>query len=184
MHQPLTKKRYVPSINNIGLWTLVIIIYAFYIWGHNPVSNICYALSDQYTPGVYRYFVLLAGKILLVTFIIGLVWVLSRSSQKLIKSSAWLLFATCLFFSYESLVIIAIEYVHFIQYCVLTVMLCKIFTTRQYIAILLALLAGFLDEVYQAYPSNPLNWRDIMLNVTGVLWGWLLFWTLQDAGGG
>lgn len=101
----------------------------------------------------------------------------------MLKTAAWLLFGACLFFSYESMVKIAIEYVHFVQYGILTVLFCKIFVSRQYVAILLALLAGFLDEVYQAYPGNPLNWRDILLNVTGVIWGWLLYWTLKDAAG-
>ena len=180
MYLALTKKRHHPSMRNTGLWALVIFIYAFYIWGHIPISNVCYALSDQYTPNLYRHYVLLTGKVLLIAFIAGLVWLLAKTSQKLLKTAVWLLFATGLIFSYEDLVKIAIEYVHFIQYCVLTILLCKIFVKRQYAAILIALLAGFLDEVYQAYPTDPLNWRDIMLNVTGVIWGWLLFWTLQD----
>ena len=180
MHLPFTLKHHSKSHRKSGLWALVIFIYAFYIWGHIPISNVCYALSDQYTPSVYRYYVQLTGQVLLIAYITGLVWLLARSSQKLLKTIVWLVFATALVLSYESLVKIAIEYVHFIQYCVFTILLCKIFAKRQYVAILLALLAGFVDEVYQAYPAEPLNWRDIMLNVTGVVWGWLMFWTLQD----
>lgn len=76
---------------------------------------------------------------------------------------------------------ISIEYIHFIQYCILTVLLCNIISSRIYIAILIGILAGFLDELYQAYPTEHFNWRDTILNVTGVIWGWLLYWTLLDA---
>lgn len=38
-----------------------------------------------------------------------------------------------------------------------------------------------MDETYQAYPAEPMNWRDTLLNVTGVIWGYLLYWTLQDS---
>lgn len=167
-------------IRTLYLWASVIILYAFYIWGHIPVSNVCYALSDQYTPGVYRYYVLLTGKILLIAFITSLIYLLLKTRQKLIKTFAWIIFAGVLFFYYADLVKISIEYVHFIQYCLLTILLCKIYAQKLYLAIFLALLAGLMDEAYQAYPKGPMNWRDTMLNVTGVIWGSLLYWTLRD----
>ncbi len=58
------------------------------------------------------------------------------------------------------------------------ILLCKIYAKNLTIAILLALFAGLMDEVYQAYPKGPMNWRDAMLNVTGVIWGDLLYWTI------
>ncbi|NOQ12866.1 MAG: hypothetical protein GQ583_00090 [Methyloprofundus sp.] len=158
----------------------MIILYAFYIWGHIPVSNICYALSDQYTPRVYRDSVILAGKILLVFFIAGTVYLVAKSQQKLLNTLLWILFSLALFFSYESMVKISIEYIHFIQYCSLTIIFCYIFPERLTIAVFLALFAGLMDEVYQAYPAEPMNWRDTLLNVTGVIWGILLYWTQQD----
>ena len=166
------------TIRTIYLWASVAILYAFFIWGHIPVSNVCYALSDQYTPSVYRYYVLLTGKILLGIFITSLVYLIVKSQQKLFKTIAWTLFAAVLFFYYADLVKISIEYVHFIQYCLLTILLCKIYSKKLTIAILLALFAGLMDEVYQAYPKGPMNWRDTMLNVTGVIWGGLLYWTM------
>ena len=169
------------TIRTINLWASVVILYAFFIWGHIPVSDVCYALSDQYTPSVYRYYVLLTGKLLLGIFITSLVYLIVKSQQKLFKTIAWLLFASVLFFSYADLVKISIEYVHFIQYCLLTILLCKIYSNKLTIAILLALFAGLMDEVYQAYPKGPMNWRDAMLNVTGVIWGALLYWTLLDS---
>ncbi|MBT3811825.1 MAG: VanZ family protein [Gammaproteobacteria bacterium] len=169
------------ALRIVYLWASVIILYAFYIWGHIPVSNVCYALSDQYTPAVYRYYVLLAGKVLFACFLMSLVYLLAKSQQKLNKTIAWTLFAGVLFFYYADLVKISIEYVHFIQYCLLTILLCKIYAKKSYLAIFLALFAGLMDEVYQAYPKGPINWRDTLLNVTGVIWGGLLYWTMLDA---
>lgn len=51
------------NVRLIYLWTSVTILYAFYIWGHIPISSTCYALSDQHTPAIYHYYVLLAGKV-------------------------------------------------------------------------------------------------------------------------
>ena len=169
------------SIRTFYLWASVVILYAFFIWGHIPVSNVCYALSDQYTPGVYRYYVLLTGKVVLVAFIIGLIYLLLKGQQKLFKTLAWAVFAGVLFVYYADLVKISIEYVHFIQYCLLTILLCKIYPKKLYLAIFLALFAGLVDEVYQAFPKEPMNWRDTLLNVTGVIWGGLLYWTMLDA---
>jgi len=163
------------------LWACIVILYAFYIWGHIPVSDVCYALRDKYSVSVYRYYILLTGKILLGIFIAATLYLIAKSQQKLLKSIVWGIFSIALFFSYDALVKISIEYIHFIQYCGLTVLLCNIFTKRLYIAILLALFLGLMDEVYQAYPAGPMNWRDTMLNVTGVIWGSILYWTLQDA---
>ncbi|WP_428356850.1 VanZ family protein [Methyloprofundus sp.] len=161
------------------LWAFVAMLYAFYIWGHIPVSNVCYALSDQYTPGVYRHYVLLAGKVLLVAFISWLIYLLLKAQQRLLKSIAWIMFASMLFFYYVDLVKISIEYVHFVQYCLLTILLCMIYAKKVYLAIVLALVAGLLDEVYQALPKDPMNWRDTLLNVVGVIWGGLLYWTMH-----
>lgn len=161
------------------LWACVIFLYAFYIWGHIPVSEICYALRDAYTLKIYTYYVLLTGKVLLGIFMTGTVYFIAKSRQKLLKSIAWTLFTVTLFFSYEALVKIPIEYAHFIQYCGLTLLLCTIFSKRLAVAILLALFAGLMDEVYQAYPTEPINWRDTLLNVTGVIWGRLVYWTLR-----
>lgn len=166
---------------NISLWSAVIVLYSFYIWGHIPVSNVCYALSDQYTPKVYRYYILLTGKILLGFFIFSTCYLIIKSRQRLLKATVWILFSLALFLSYDLLVKISIEYIHFIQYCGLTILLCNIFNRKLAIAIVLALFAGLMDEVYQAYPADPMNWRDTMLNVTGVIWGSLLYWTVQDA---
>ncbi len=178
---PLSFARNPESIRNVYLWASVVTLYAFYIWGHIPVSNTCYALSDQYTPSVYRYYVLLTGKVLLGIFITGLIYLLIKSQKKLLKTIAWALFAGILFYYYTDLVKISIEYVHFVQYCLLTILLCKIYADKLIIAILLALFAGLMDEAYQAYPKGPMNWRDTLLNVTGVAWGGLLYWTLQDS---
>jgi len=164
----------------IYLWASVVILYAFFIWGHIPVSNVCYALSDQHTPAVYRYYVLLTGKVILVAFITGLIYLLIKGQQKLLKTITWALFASVLFFYYADLVKISIEYVHFIQYCLLTLLLCKIYSKKLVIAFSLALFAGLMDEVYQAYPKGPMNWRDTMLNVTGVILGGLLYWTMLN----
>jgi len=169
------------TTSNFYLWTAVIILYSFFIWGHIPVSNICYALSDQYSPSVYRHYVLLTGKILLVFFIFIIGYLIIKSQQRLLKLTVWILFSLALFLSYNLLVKISIEYIHFIQYCGLTLLFCNIFPKHLTVAILLALLAGLMDEVFQAYPADPMNWRDTMLNVTGVTWGYLLYWTLQDA---
>lgn len=165
----------------LSLWALALSLYAFYIWGHIPISNICYALSDQYTPAVYRHYVLLTGKALLGIIILMTCFLIINCRQKVLKASVWGLFSLALFFSYDSLVKISIEYIHFIQYCGLSLVLCYIFPKRLVIAFLLALFAGLMDEVYQAYPKDPMNWRDTLLNVTGVIWGGLIYWTLQDS---
>lgn len=70
----------------------VAILYAFYLWGHIPVSNICYALSDQYTPEVYRHYVVFIGKGLLLIYLAGLAWLLRKTRHTLLKTIAWILF--------------------------------------------------------------------------------------------
>lgn len=169
------------SVRYLILWACVILLYSFYIGGHIPVSDVCYALRDKYSLSVYRATIILTGKILLAAFCAGTVYLLAKSQQKLLKSIVWGIFAAALFFSYDALVKISIEYIHFIQYCGLTLLLCNIFTKRLYIGILLALFLGLMDEVYQAYPTEPMNWRDTMLNVVGVIWGYLLYWTRHGA---
>jgi VanZ family protein len=163
----------------IALWALATGMYVFYLLGHNPVSNVCYALRDTYTEAVYRHALQIIGKLLLSLYVVWLGWRLTLTANKLIKTGVWLVFAGLLTYYYEQMVKITIEYVHFIQYACLTLVVAAALNGRIFIAVLICLLAGFLDEIYQTLmPVSQLNWRDVGLNVTGVVWGGLVWWTL------
>lgn len=165
----------------LAWWGLAAGLYSFYLLGHNPVSNVCYAVRDTYTEPVYRKALESIGKVLLGTFLLWLGWQLTRTSQKLLKGVIWLLFGSLLVYYYEQMVKITIEYIHFIQYCGLTLVVAMALKGRIFCAMAFCLLAGFLDEIYQTFaPVSPLNWRDIGLNVTGVIWGSLVWWTLRS----
>ncbi|NOT86058.1 MAG: VanZ family protein [Methylococcaceae bacterium] len=173
-------QRYGLSTRVMALWMLAAVLYGFYLGGHNPVSNLCYALRDIYTEVVYRRSLQMIGKLLLGFYVVWLVWQLTLTANKVRKIGVWLIFAGVLTYYYNDMVKITIEYVHFIQYCALTLVVTKALNGRILIAMAICLLAGFLDEVYQTLaPISALNWRDVSLNVTGVVWGGLLWWTIK-----
>jgi VanZ family protein len=164
----------------LAFWGLAAGLYAFYLMGHNPISNICYALRDTYTESVYRHTLQIIGKVLLGLFVLWLAWRLLLTGNKLAKTSVWLIFGGLLANYYGQLVKITIEYVHFIQYCGLTLLVALALNGRVFVALVICLAAGFLDEVYQTFgPVSPLNWRDVSLNVIGVVWGGMVWWTLK-----
>ncbi|MEQ1638659.1 MAG: VanZ family protein [Methylococcales bacterium] len=171
---------YVLNNQLIAYWGLALSVYGFYLEGHNPVSNLCYALRDTYSEAVYRYTLQIIGKLLLGFYVVWLGRQLSLTGNKIIKSVVWVIFGGLLTYYYNDMVKITIEYVHFIQYALLTLIVVKALNGSVFVAMLLCLLAGFLDEVYQTLePLSQLNWRDVGLNVTGVIWGGLVFWTLR-----
>lgn len=160
---------------------LAIALYLFYLYGHIPVSDICYALRDRYTEQVYTATIQLIGKLLIVAHLVWLAYRLSRPKLQFLKLFVWTIFALTLATLYTQLVVFAIEYVHFMQYCLFTWVLWHLFANRILPTLVTSLVAGFLDEVYQAYhPGSPLNWRDISLNAIGVLWGYLVIWTTEQ----
>ncbi len=159
---------------------LGILIYVFYLIGHIPVSEFCYYLRDTYSFAVYQYYILLTGKSLLMLLIVWLVWQLKTTQKRLQKTGLWLIFLLGVGYFYHDLIVFDIEYIHFIQYCSLTVVFFQALKKRYWIALLLSLGLGFLDELYQAYhPSGPLNWRDVLLNVLGVVAGGLVLLTVE-----
>ncbi|MCX7087586.1 MAG: VanZ family protein [Methylococcales bacterium] len=140
----------------------------------------CTCFICSYTEAVYRNAILAVGKILLGVYVLWLVWCLRLTAHKWLKISVWLLFAGVLTTYYNDMVKISIEYVHFMQYCGLTIVVAYALRGRALLACAVCLLAGFMDEVYQTLePVSQLNWRDVGLNVTGCVWGWLLLWTLK-----
>ncbi len=157
---------------------IAIALYLFFIYGHIPVSDICYALRDSYSEPVYTATIQLIGKVLVVVHLAWLGYRLSRPKLQYFKLFVWTIFALTLAALYNQLVVFAIEYIHFMQYCLFTCVLLRLFDHRILPTIITSLIAGFLDEVYQAYhPGSPLNWRDISLNAIGVLWGYLVIWS-------
>lgn len=164
----------------LKLWGLAAALYVFYLLGHIPVSNICYALRDRYTEPVYRQTLEIIGWLLLGVFVLWLGWRLWLTQYKAVKALAWLVFGGLLANYYAQIVKITIEYVHFIQYCGLTLVVAAALNNRIWVALIICLGAGFLDEVYQAANSpDLLNWRDIGLNITGCVWGLLIWWTVK-----
>ncbi len=156
-----------------------VLLYLFNIYGHIPVSNVCYYLRDTYTEATYTLTIQLTGLALAALFSSYLCLRLIRPSVQYPKLGAWLLFGGIIAYYYQQLIVFAIEYVHFMQYALFTLCLITACHQRLLLALSLSLLAGFFDEVYQAYhPSAPLNWRDILLNVIGVSAGGLLHWSL------
>lgn len=162
-------------------WIVILSVYLFYIFGHEPISQVCYYLSDTYTKEVYSYYVKLIGKIIGALFSIFIIWGITKTNYKKIKILLWSVFGVFMFTTYNIIVLISIEYVHFIQYCILTWLLFYACKEKYAIAFIVSVFAGIADEVYQAVGVGPLNFRDTLLNVVGSLLGLLLVSTIHDS---
>ncbi len=165
------------QLNCLILGTLT---YVFYLVGHIPFSELCYFLRDSYGLELYRRVIQIIGLVLLIVFILWGIWRLWRTPQRLLKAATWLILMLTMGYYYVDLIKFDIEYIHFIQYCALVIVLFQAFKRRYLSAMILCIGLGLLDELYQAYhPDGPFNWRDALLNVLGVLWGGLVLWTLE-----
>lgn len=161
-------------------WILGFLMYVFYLVGHSPVSDVCYYLRDTYTEAVYRFYIQLTGKVLLALHLFWVAGRLGMTSDSLKKTGLWSIFIASTGYYYHALIKFDIEYVHFIQYCCLTMVMFYALKQRYPGAIAICLAAGLLDESYQANLSiEAINWRDVLLNVLGVVWGWLVLQTLE-----
>lgn len=176
-----TAKRMGNDRDHSRLYSILgILMYVFYLLGHIPVSEFCYYLRDTYSFAVYQYYILLTGKMLLGLLIVGILWQLKTTQNRLLKIGLWLSFLLGVGYFYHDLIVFDIEYIHFIQYCVLTVVLFHAFKKRYWLALLLGFGLGVLDELYQAYhPPVPLNWRDVLLNILGAVAGGLVLLTVE-----
>lgn len=158
-----------------------LLLYGFYLAGHFPVSDLCYYLRDTYSEPVYNKTIQVAGMLLVAAFAFAILLRLIHPVIQYLKLLVWSLFALTLAYYYQQLIVFAIEYIHFIQYIVFTIVVFCASKRRLLITIGVCLLAGLLDEMYQAQHQNsPLNWRDVLLNVIGVFWGCLLLWSVTE----
>ncbi len=175
------------TVRHWTLWGVCFGVYMFYVFGHRPVSDVLMYLSDKHSEKVYAHYVVMTGKILLAVFFLLLAGVLHRATQKAAKLFAWLLLVALVYVNYHRMVSYSVEYVHFIQYFILTVVLFYATGRNPVVTAVISLMAGVLDESYQTGWVEPINWRDCVLNMVGTASGFLFVWTMQGwqwSGGG
>lgn len=184
---------------------VALILWGILTFGHGigiKIASTLYDLarnSDFFYPGGgaagfarFELFVTLIFIAIAAGVIIPLAWRFRRVQPRLMVEIAvpWLLWAVLFFLIWKFFIIFSTEFVHFAQYALIGafVALAIEHGRRPQLAFLIAIMLGFLDEVWQHYGLHMwwmkdylhwMDWSDPMLNALGASGGILPFVTVQ-----
>jgi len=201
---PLLRFRVSPIYAAVAL-----LLWGILTFGHGIGTKIASTLydlarhSDLFYPGGgvagfarFELFLTLVFIAIAAGIIIPLAWSFRRVQPRLMAEVAvpWLLWAVLFFLIWKFFIIFATEFVHFAQYALIGafVALAIEHGRRPQLAFLIAIILGFLDEVWQHYGLHMwwmkdylhwMDWSDPMLNALGASGGILPFVTVQKLRG-
>lgn len=159
---------------------------ALVVFFHRKVSNIFDWLRDLFSFNVYNDAVFEVNIAIMIIFSCFVFIKVRRGEEKLKMTFFWGYNLLLLLLSYNVLITVNIETIHYIQYAIITVPVFAL-VMRYGETVLWATLLGAMDEAYQyfvLYRDNNevyFDFNDVILNLIGAGLGVVLIYTLMDA---
>jgi len=161
---------------------LAIIYYLLVVLPHEEVGIwVAQTLDQPYGRDTYNLIILVLGSLGLF----GYLWTLWSGVKQLKegKRKVWFAFLMTLFFiilSFNTLLVVNVEIIHFVQYAILAILLFPLFHNYQD-TLFYAMVLGAIDEGYQYFVLAPLrtdyfDFNDVIIDLIGAALGLLLLW--------
>lgn len=177
MHDKLILNRGLAFAVLIGYYVLVTI-------PHEILGAFINKKFEVFSKETYNMIVLVAVALVLLTTL-AVAWKKLRSEHTTVSRNRWLLFfglnTVAVFLANYYLMIINIEVIHFLQYCIFAI-LCYTLTQNYYSILTWSIIAGAFDELHQYLVLNPtgtdyFDFNDVLINTIGAVFG-ILFLNL------
>lgn len=155
--------------------TLGIIVYLLVTLPHEIVGITIAGIFKGVPRSQYDLTILIFSLIILLFFGIYLFLQINRLDKPRYPVAFFTLCLLCIAVSFNMLIIVNIEIIHFIQYCFLAILLFPL-SKNLFTTIVLVTFLGAIDEAYQYYFLSPertnyYDFNDVILNLLGAVMG-------------
>ena len=160
------------KFNKLFIGIVTLLYYLVSVLPHEKVGILIAGMVKGKPREFYDNAVSIIAVILLMVLIAGSTYIMRKNPHRIKIGIPYLIITLgFMFLCLKTLIIVNVEMIHFVQYAILATLLFHLTRNHLYV-ILIALLAGAIDEGYQYFHLSPertmyFDFNDVILDVIG-----------------